>query len=68
MFHLIIIFSMKLEMKTNYFLCHVGGAVGIFVGISFWSLYVDIVGPLFEWLEKKFLHFLSFDVKKIDLY
>ena len=55
-------------MKTNYFLCHVGGAVGIFVGISFWSLYVDIVGPLFEWLEKKFLHFLSFDVKKIDLY
>ena len=36
-----------------------GGAIGIFVGISFWSLYVDTFGPLFEWLEKRFQRVLS---------
>ena len=35
----------------KYFFAYSGGAIGIFVGISFWSLYVDVFGPWIEWFE-----------------
>ena len=59
--------SFQIQVKTNFdiFFLNImgiffaGGAIGIFVGISFWSLYVDTFGPLFEWLEKRFQRVLS---------
>ena len=71
--------SFQIQVKTNFdiFFLNImgiffaGGAIGIFVGISFWSLYVDTFGPLFEWLEKRFLQVLSsqsVNVKIIDVY
>ena len=42
----------KLLLFCKYFL---GGTVGIFVGLSFWSVYETVCGPIFQWLEKKFL-------------
>ena len=35
------------------FFAYSGGAIGIFVGMSFWSVYVDTFTPWIEWMERK---------------
>ena len=49
---------LKGSKQNNLFLklkfLYLGGAIGIFVGISFWSIYDDIFGPWIEWFERIF--------------
>ena len=37
----------------KYFFAYSGGAIGIFVGMSFWSVYVDTFAPWIVWMERK---------------
>ena len=57
--------NLFLKLKFLY----LGGAIGIFVGISFWSIYDDIFGPWIEWFErifgKKFNNWFQFQYSRV---
>ena len=42
-----------MEYDAIRLISDVGGIVGIFVGLSFWSLYLDFLAPLLSWAENK---------------
>ena len=44
----------EVEYNANKLIGDSGGIIGIFVGLSFWSIYVDFIGPIIEWFEYKF--------------
>ena len=41
-----------LKYSSQSFIAEVGGVVGIFLGLSFWSLYVILLQPLLNRLTK----------------
>ena len=41
------------EYDTSRFISEVGGIIGIFIGLSFWSIYLDLVRPIFTTLYEK---------------
>ena len=43
-----------LEYDLSNFVSDSGGTVGIFVGLSFWSIFVDFISPVIEWIENQF--------------
>ena len=42
-----------LEYDLAKFVSDSGGTVGIFVGLSFWSIFVDFISPVIEWIENQ---------------
>ena len=42
-----------LEYDLSKFVSDSGGTIGIFVGLSFWSIFVDFISPVIKWIEKR---------------
>ena len=42
-----------LEYDLSRIISEVGGIVGIFLGLSFWSIYLDFIAPIFTFLKAK---------------
>ena len=42
-----------LEYDGNKFISDSGGIIGIFVGLSFWSLFDTFVAPIIQWVERR---------------
>ena len=42
-----------LEYDLSRIISEVGGIVGIFLGLSFWSIYLDFIAPIFIFLKAK---------------
>ena len=41
-----------MEYDGTHLISDVGGIVGVFVGISFWNIYLNFLGPLLQKLQK----------------
>ena len=41
-----------LEYNGNKFIGDAGGIIGIFVGLSFWSIYGDFIAPIISFIER----------------
>ena len=42
-----------LEYDTSRIISEIGGIVGIFIGLSFWSFYLDFIAPIFGVIKEK---------------
>ena len=42
-----------LEYDLSRIISEVGGIVGIFLGLSFWSIYLDFIAPIFPFIKAK---------------
>ena len=49
----IIQYKEVLEYDLSRIISEVGGIVGIFLGVSFWSIYLDFIAPIFTFLKTK---------------